>query len=43
MKSWNMAAGTTQITLQIQELPEGVYALSVANGAVRGVKKVVKR
>lgn len=43
LKSWNMAAGSTQITLQIQDLPAGVYTVSVANGAIRGVKKVVKR
>lgn len=43
LKSWQMAAGTVSLNLQIQDLPEGVYAISVANAEIRGVKKVVVR
>lgn len=43
LKSWNMPAGATSLNLQVQDLPDGVYAISVANASVRGVKKVVKK
>lgn len=41
--SWTLAAGNTFLSLQIADLPEGVYAVSIENEAVKGVKKVVLR
>jgi len=43
VRTWTMAAGNTFISLQIADLPQGVYAVSIENEAVRGVKKVVVR
>ncbi|MDO8971042.1 MAG: T9SS type A sorting domain-containing protein [Saprospiraceae bacterium] len=41
IRTWTLAAGNTFQSLQIGDLPEGIYAVSIENEAVRGVKKVV--
>jgi hypothetical protein len=41
--SWTLAAGNTFLALQIADLPDGVYAVSIENENVKGVKKVVVR
>jgi subtilisin-like proprotein convertase family protein len=41
IRTWTLATGNTFQTLQIGDLPEGIYAVSIENEAVRGVKKVV--
>jgi subtilisin-like proprotein convertase family protein len=41
--SWTLAAGNTFLTLQITDLPDGIYAVSIENETVKGVKKVVVR
>ena len=43
VRFWTMAAGNPFMSLQIADLPEGVYAVSIESSAVRGVKKVVLR
>ncbi len=43
VRSWNLAAGSASLSLQIADLPQGVYAVSIENEAIRGVKKVVIR
>ena len=43
VRTWNLASGTSFLSLQISDLPEGVYAVSVENETVRGVRKVVVR
>ena len=40
---WTLAAGNTFLALQIADLPDGVYAVSIENEAIKGVKKVVVR
>jgi subtilisin-like proprotein convertase family protein len=39
--TWTLAAGTTFLSLQIAELPKGVYVVSIQNETVRGARKVV--
>ena len=41
--SWSLASGNTYLPMQVSDLPEGVYAVSIENEAVKGVKKVVIR
>jgi len=41
--AWTLASGITSMSLQIADLPTGVYAVSIENEAIRGVKKVVVR
>ncbi|MDO8365217.1 MAG: M12 family metallo-peptidase [Saprospiraceae bacterium] len=43
VRTWSLAAGNTFLTMQIADLPDGVYAVSIENETVRGVKKVVVR
>ncbi len=43
VRSWTLAAGNAFMSMQVADLPEGVYAVSIENEAVRGVKKVVLR
>jgi len=43
VRTWSLASGNTFLSLQIGDLPDGVYAVSIENEAVRGVKKVVVR
>ena len=43
VRTWSLAAGNTFLTLQVSDLPDGVYAVSIENEAVRGVRKVVLR
>jgi len=43
VSTWIMPGGTTVQTLQVGDLPEGVYAIVLENEAVKGVKKVVFR
>jgi photosystem II stability/assembly factor-like uncharacterized protein len=43
VRSWNLAAGNSFLSLQVADLPDGVYAVSIENEAVRGVQKVVIR
>lgn len=43
VRTWSLAAGSASLSLQIGDLPEGVYAVSIENEAVRGVRKVVVR
>ena len=39
--TWRLPAGNTFISLQIADLPKGIYAVSIENEVVRGTKKVV--
>ena len=41
--TWILGAGTMFMSLQVSDLPEGVYAIAVENEAIRGVRKVVVR
>jgi len=43
VRTWTLATGNTFLSLQIADLPDGVYAVSIENEAVKGVKKVVVR
>jgi subtilisin-like proprotein convertase family protein len=43
VRSWTLAAGNNSISLQINDLPDGVYAVSMENETARGVKKIVVR
>ncbi len=43
VRTWSLAAGSSFLTMQIADLPDGVYAVSIENEAVKGVKKVVVR
>lgn len=43
LRSWIAPAGTLGMTLQIADLPDGVYAIALQNERGRGVKKVVIR
>lgn len=43
LRNWTLRAGATSILLDIAELPDGVYAVSVQSEKSRGVKKVVVR
>ncbi len=43
VRTYVLAAGNTFLSLQIADLPDGVYAVSIGNDAVRSVKKVVVR
>jgi len=43
LRAWTLASGTSTILLNISDLPEGVYAVSVQNEKGSGVKKVVVR
>ncbi|MFN0034219.1 MAG: reprolysin-like metallopeptidase [Saprospiraceae bacterium] len=43
VRSWTLGAGNASLTLQIADLPDGVYAVSIENEVVRGVRKVVLR
>ncbi len=41
LRTWMLRSGETAIRLDVSDLPEGVYAVSVENAQGRGVKKVV--
>ncbi|MDX1913924.1 MAG: zinc-dependent metalloprotease family protein [Saprospiraceae bacterium] len=41
--AWVMAQGQNNLQLAVNHLPPGIYAVSIAGDAVRGVKKVVIR
>ncbi|MFN0175242.1 MAG: reprolysin-like metallopeptidase [Saprospiraceae bacterium] len=43
VRTWSLAAGSRLLTMQIADLPDGVYAVSIENEAVRGVKKIIVR
>ena len=43
VRSWTLSAGNTALSLEIGDLPDGVYAVLLENSAVRGAKKVVVR
>ena len=43
VRFWTMAAGAKTLSMQISELPQGVYAVTIENETVRGVRKVVVR
>ncbi|MBK8555103.1 MAG: T9SS type A sorting domain-containing protein [Lewinellaceae bacterium] len=43
MKTWNLGAGSNGMTLQVQDMPPGVYALSVQDNSGKTTKKVVIR
>ena len=41
LHSWTLPSGATMLLLDVADLPEGVYAVSVENENSRGVRKVV--
>lgn len=41
LATWTMAEGTHTLSLDISQLPKGVYAVSLENAAVKTVKKLV--
>lgn len=41
LHSWTLPAGATMLLLDVADLPEGVYAVSLENEKNRGVRKVV--
>lgn len=41
LKVWTLGTGATSLTLQVGELPEGVYTVALQNEQGRSVKKVV--
>ncbi len=43
VRTYTLAAGNAFLSLQIADLPDGVYAVSIGNDTVRGLKKVVVR
>ena len=43
VRSWTLAPGLSFMSLQISDLPDGIYAVSIENEMVKGVKKVVVR
>ncbi|MFN0215998.1 MAG: reprolysin-like metallopeptidase [Saprospiraceae bacterium] len=43
LRSWTLGAGSAFLSMQIADLPKGVYAVSIENESVKGVKKVVLR
>ena len=43
VRSWTLASGLTFVSLQIADMPDGIYAVSIENETVKGVKKVVVR
>ena len=43
VRFWALAAGAKNLSMDINDLPQGVYAVTIENEAVRGVRKVVVR
>jgi len=43
LHSWTLPAGASMLLLDVADLPDGVYAVSVENDKGRGVRKVVVR
>lgn len=43
VRSWALASGNVSLSLQIADLPDGVYAVSIENEVVKGAQKVVLR
>ncbi|MBL7827911.1 MAG: T9SS type A sorting domain-containing protein [Saprospiraceae bacterium] len=41
LRTWQMPAGAYSMRLDLHELPKGVYAVSIENGRLKGVKKLV--
>ncbi len=41
LRSWIVAGGTLWMTMEVGDLPKGVYAVSVENAQVMGVKKIL--